>query len=67
MFIAGTDDPVLSFTPTDRYAAVVRGPYRQLLIDGAGHWIQQERPAAVNDALVGFLTEAKWQSNSSPF
>jgi pimeloyl-ACP methyl ester carboxylesterase len=38
-----------------------------LLIDGAGHWVQQERPAEVNDALLDFLTEAEWQRNSSPF
>jgi pimeloyl-ACP methyl ester carboxylesterase len=25
------------------------------LIDGAGHWLQQERPAVVNDALFEFL------------
>ena len=25
------------------------------LIDGAGHWLQQERPAEVNAALLEFL------------
>jgi pimeloyl-ACP methyl ester carboxylesterase len=25
------------------------------IIDGAGHWIQQERPAEVNAALLEFL------------
>jgi pimeloyl-ACP methyl ester carboxylesterase len=29
-----------------------------LIIDGAGHWIQQERPAAVNAALLKFLRAA---------
>jgi pimeloyl-ACP methyl ester carboxylesterase len=67
LFLAGTNDPVLSFTPVDRYAQVVSGPYQQLLIDGAGHWIQQERPAAVTEALLELLAQAKWQSNSSPF
>jgi pimeloyl-ACP methyl ester carboxylesterase len=28
-----------------------------MLIDGAGHWIQQERPAEVNTALLEFLNE----------
>ena len=33
-----------------------RGPYHgNRLIDGAGHWIQQERPDEVNAALVEFL------------
>ena len=34
------------------------GDYRQVLIDGAGHWIQQERPAEVNAALLEFLAES---------
>ena len=25
------------------------------VIDGAGHWVQQERPAEVNRWLIGFL------------
>jgi len=25
------------------------------LIEGAGHWVQQERPSAVNAALLEFL------------
>jgi pimeloyl-ACP methyl ester carboxylesterase len=29
----------------------------RLIIDGAGHWIQQERPNEVNAALIGFLNE----------
>jgi epoxide hydrolase A/B len=55
LFIAGTADPVLGFTPRDRVSDVVSGPYRELLIDGAGHWIQQERPSEVNTALLDFL------------
>jgi pimeloyl-ACP methyl ester carboxylesterase len=56
LFIAGAEDPVLSFTRTDRYAEVIRGPYRELIIDGAGHWIQQERPNEVNQALLDLLS-----------
>ena len=29
----------------------------KLIIDGAGHWIQQERPEEVNAALIAFLKE----------
>ena len=25
------------------------------VLEGAGHWVQQERPAEVNDALLRFL------------
>lgn len=57
-FIAGTKDPVLSFgggglvNMMDQFVTDMRG---KVLIDGAGHWVQMERPAEVNDALLGFL------------
>ena len=44
LFVGGTADPVLGFTKTGRAAEVVTGPYRQVMLDGAGHWITQERP-----------------------
>jgi pimeloyl-ACP methyl ester carboxylesterase len=34
---------------------VISGPYRQVMIDGAGHWLQQERPGEVNATLLEFL------------
>jgi pimeloyl-ACP methyl ester carboxylesterase len=55
LFIAGTADPVLAFTRADRASEVISGPYRQVMIDGAGHWIQQERPDEVNATLLDFL------------
>jgi pimeloyl-ACP methyl ester carboxylesterase len=30
---------------------------RKLIIEGAGHWIQQERADEVNAALIAFLRE----------
>ena len=56
LFIAGTADPVLGFTKRDRYPEVISGPYREVLLDGAGHWVQQERPEEVNKALLDFLS-----------
>jgi pimeloyl-ACP methyl ester carboxylesterase len=29
------------------------------LVDGAGHWVQQEQPAEVSRLLVEFLQQAK--------
>ncbi len=55
LFIGGTADPVLAFTRADRASQVISGPYRQVMIDGAGHWLQQERPDEVNAALLEFL------------
>lgn len=60
LYLAGTADPVLIFTRTDRAAEVVDGPYRQALIDGAGHWLQQERADDVNAELLRFLAEVPW-------
>ena len=56
LFVAGSADPVLGFTARDRLSQVVSGPYREVLIDRAGHWIQQERPAEVNKELLDFLS-----------
>ena len=55
LFIGGSADPVLSFTRRDRAAEVITGPYREVMIDGAGHWLQQERPDEVNAHLLDFL------------
>lgn len=61
LFIAGTADPVLGITPRDRAIEVVTGSYREVMIDGAGHWLQQERPDEVNAALLEFLAGVKWE------
>jgi pimeloyl-ACP methyl ester carboxylesterase len=59
-FIAGSLDPVLRFLPGVDLIEVMRGRMGDLrllkLVDGAGHWVQQERPAEVNTALLEFLT-----------
>ncbi|TVS77721.1 alpha/beta fold hydrolase [Mycobacterium helveticum] len=55
LFMAGSADPVLGFTRADRASKVVSGPYRQVMIEGAGHWLQQERPDEVNALLLEFL------------
>jgi epoxide hydrolase A/B len=60
LFIGGTADPVLAFTRRDRAGQVISGPYQEVMIDGAGHWLQQERPDEVNSALLEFLEGVKW-------
>jgi pimeloyl-ACP methyl ester carboxylesterase len=58
-FIAGSLDPVLSFVPgldlIERMREQVSDLRLVRIIDGAGHWIQQERPDEVNAALLEFL------------
>ncbi|WP_217696716.1 alpha/beta fold hydrolase [Mycobacterium sp. GA-1841] len=55
LFLAGSADPVLSFTPRDHVREVVTGDYREVLLEGAGHWLQQERADEVNTVLLEFL------------
>ena len=55
LFIAGSLDPVLTFAPPDSGLAQLDDHRGNLLIEGAGHWIQQERASEVNAALLGFL------------
>lgn len=61
LFIAGARDPIRYVIPGfDRYANPVsrmrdvRGLH---LIEGAGHWVQQEAPEATNRLLLPFLKE----------
>ncbi len=56
LFIGGAADPTLVYTPRHRVREVVAGDYRELMVDGAGHWIQQERPNEVNELLIEFLS-----------
>jgi pimeloyl-ACP methyl ester carboxylesterase len=56
-FIGGALDPVLMMSPPalqDGWLADDRGT---VLVDGAGHWVQQEKPAETNAALLGFLAD----------
>lgn len=58
-FIAGTRDPVRRFVPgMDPYAnpGAACDDFRgTTLIEGAGHWVQQEAPAETNAALETFV------------
>jgi pimeloyl-ACP methyl ester carboxylesterase len=58
-FIAGSLDPVLTFRPGIDLIELMREHVADLrlvrILDGAGHWTQQERPTEVNTALLEFL------------
>ena len=59
LFIAGARDSVIA-SPMGRGAletlhSNVPNLRDKVLLPGAGHWIQQERPREVNDALLAFL------------
>ncbi len=55
MFLTGSRDPVKRFMPADHRPEWVSDLRANIVLDGAGHWIQQERPAEVNAALLAFL------------
>lgn len=59
--IVGSTDPTLAYTPRHRVREVVTGDYREVIVDGAGHWIQQERPDEVNAELLTFLADVARQ------
>jgi pimeloyl-ACP methyl ester carboxylesterase len=57
LFIGGTLDPVLTMSPPaaqDRWLTDHRG---SVLVEGAGHWVQQERPDEVNGPLIDFCDQ----------
>ena len=61
LFIAGSKDAAITglmgakrVTEMERVLPNLR---QKLIIEGAGHWSQQERPEEVNDALIAFLEE----------
>jgi len=55
LFIAGERDPVLRMSPPDSMGEWVPDLRGKVILPGAGHWTQQERPAEVNRALLDFL------------
>jgi pimeloyl-ACP methyl ester carboxylesterase len=58
LFIAGGNDAVITGLiggkRVNELARVLPNLKRKLIIEGAGHWIQQERPEEVNAALIAF-------------
>ena len=56
-FIGGTDDVVNVMDPSgvERMQNLLSNFKGATILEGVGHWTQQEAPAAFNDALLGFL------------
>jgi pimeloyl-ACP methyl ester carboxylesterase len=57
LFIGGDRDGVIAANPdaVTNLAAVVPNLRRTVMLEGCGHWTQQERPAEVNAAMLEFL------------
>lgn len=63
LFIAGSQDPVITGHIGAKRATdmerILPNLKQKLIIEGAGHWIQQERADEVNAALISFLVECR--------
>lgn len=57
LFLGGAADATLAYTPRHRAREVVTGAYREVMIDGAGHWLTEECPDEVTRELLRFLAE----------
>ena len=59
LFVAGEREPVLAMMPgaAEAMTETVPGLRDVVMLPGCGHWTQQERPAEVNEALLGFLSD----------
>lgn len=59
LFVGGDRDMVMGLRGigrvVDSMEAVAPKLYRKVVLPGCGHWTQQERPAEVNEELLGFL------------
>ena len=51
-YVVGRHDPFFSGAAVRRTAELVTGPYRLVELD-AGHWLPEQQPGAVVDAVRG--------------
>jgi pimeloyl-ACP methyl ester carboxylesterase len=59
LFIGGQLDPVLVMSPPAVMDDWVTDHRKTVLVEGAGHWVQQEKPDEVNAALLGFVDQIR--------
>ncbi len=57
LFLTGERDPVRRFMPAEAMRGWVTDLREEIVVPGAGHWVQQQEPEAVTAALVRFLGE----------
>jgi pimeloyl-ACP methyl ester carboxylesterase len=55
-FITGSADPVGLMSPAGTFDGLLTEHRGNTIVDGAGHWVQQEAPDEVNAALLAFLS-----------
>jgi pimeloyl-ACP methyl ester carboxylesterase len=57
LYVVGDKDPVRNYTASAAAELATWAPrlVDSVLVEGAGHWIQQERPDEINARLIAFL------------
>lgn len=55
LYIGGALDPVVKMSPPGLGGASLTDHRGDVLVEEAGHWVQQEQPQAVNRHLIAFL------------
>jgi pimeloyl-ACP methyl ester carboxylesterase len=55
LFLTGELDPVRRFMPAEAMHGWVTDLRAEVVVPGAGHWVQQQAPEAVNTTLLDFL------------
>ena len=55
LFLTGSRDPVQRFMPAAAMDGQVTDLRESVVVEGAGHWVQQQSPDEVNEALLRFL------------
>lgn len=58
LMIWGTEDVALGRKQAERTGAHLSGPYQFAPLEGAGHWLQHERPADVSKLLLDHVKSA---------
>lgn len=61
LFVVGENDPVRLYAGAHEAGLKdwIPGLTRSVVVPGAGHWIQQERPETINALLLEFLAELR--------
>jgi pimeloyl-ACP methyl ester carboxylesterase len=59
LFLTGARDPVRRFMPAAVMDEWVTDLRVNAVIEGAGHWVQQQAPDQVNELLLGWLADVQ--------
>ncbi len=65
-FLTGSRDPAAKFMPAAAMEGHVTDLRDSVVIEGAGHWVNQERPEEVNAALLDFVDATASPSSGEP-